>query len=293
MVWVYMTIFAALMQTWRNSLQSQLSNHINVAGVTLARFIWAGPIAAGYLFALYQLPNQTVPIPTFESHFYWLVLSAAIMQIIATGFLVVLFKQNNFAIGAGLAKSEAIIAAIIGSIFLGTTLSPTGWAGVLIGSVVVFYMSNFNGLRGLSLTTFGIGLTCGSCFALTSLAIREASLMLDLPFLHRAAWVLVLVITTQTLILLSYLTINDRTTLKKLFNYNKLTLLTSTTSCLGSIGWFTAMSLQTVPYVKTLGQIEVLFTILFSSYYLKQKVSRKEVMSLLLIAIASIMVMWS
>ena len=292
MVWVYMTIFAALMQTWRNSLQSQLSKHINVAGVTLARFIWAGPIAACYLFVLYQIPEKSLPIPTFENRFLWLVLGAAIVQIIATGLLVLLFKQNNFAIGAGLAKSEAIIAAIIGTLFLGTILTPIGWTGVLIGSVVVFYMSNVNGVRGLSLTTLSIGVTCGSCFALTSLAIREASLMLDLPFLHRAAWVLVLVITTQTLILLAYLAINDRSTLKKLFNYNKLTLLTSTTSCLGSIGWFTAMSLQTVPYVKTLGQIEVLFTLLFSTFYLKQKVKRKEALSLVLIAIAAIMVMW-
>ena len=293
MIWVYMTIFAALMQTWRNSLQSELSSHINVVGVTLARFIWAGPIAACYLFILYQLPQaQNLPIPDFDNHFYLLVLGASIVQIIATGLLVLLFKQNNFAIGAGLAKSEAIIAAIIGSIFLGTALTTIGWGGVLIGSIAVFYMSNIKGVQGLSFKTLSIGLTCGCCFALTSLAIREASLMLDLPFLHRAAWVLVLVICTQTLILISYLLATDRDTFKKLFSYKKLTLMTSITSCLGSIGWFTAMSLQSVPYVKTLGQVEVLFTLLFSTYYLKQKVTRKDAVNLLLIAIAAVMVTW-
>ena len=293
MIWVYMTIFAALMQTWRNSLQSELSSHINVVGVTLARFIWAGPIAACYLFVLYQLPQaQNLSIPDFDNRFYLLVLGASIVQIIATGLLVLLFKQNNFAIGAGLAKSEAIIAAIIGSIFLGTALSPIGWGGVLIGSIAVFYMSNTKRVQGLSLKTLSIGLTCGCCFALTSLAIREASLMLDLPFLHRAAWVLVLVICTQTLILISYLLATDRETFKKLFSYKKLTLMTSITSCLGSIGWFTAMSLQSVPYVKTLGQVEVLFTLLFSTYYLKQKVTKKDTISLILIAIAAIMVTW-
>ena len=285
-----MTVFAALMQTWRNGLQSKLSQHINVAGVTLARFIWAGPIAGCYLFGLYQF--QDAPIPEFSNAFFVLILGAAIIQIIATCLLVLLFKQNNFAIGAGLAKSEAIIAAIIGTVFLGTSLTPLGWGGVLIGSVVIFYMSNVDGLKGLSVKTLIIGLSCGCCFALTSLAVRETSLMLDLPFLHRAAWALVMVITTQTIILIAYLLIYDRQTLKNLFNYNKLVLLTSATSCLGSMGWFTAMSLQTVPYVKTLGQVEVLFTLLFSTYYLKQKVKRKEAISLILIAIAAIMVMW-
>ena len=290
MIWVYLSVFAAFMQTWRNSLQSKLSQHINVAGVTLARFIFAGPIAGAYLFGLYQW--QDVPIPQFTSHFYWLILAAALCQIIATALMVLLFKQNNFAIGAGLAKSEAIIAAIIGTLFLGVTLTPIGWTGVLIGSFVIFYMSNVKGLNGLSLKTLIIGLACGCGFALTSLAIRNASLSLDLPFLHRSAWVLVLVISIQTLILLSYLLINDRTALKKLFQHPKLCLLTSITSCLGSIGWFTAMSLQTVPYVKTLGQIEVLFTLIFSSYYLNQRVRAKDTISLILIAVAAVMVMW-
>lgn len=290
MVWVYMTVFAALMQTWRNSLQSQLSKTINVAGVTLARFLWAGPLAAIYLFGLYQW--QDAPIPQFDGKFYSFVAIAAIAQIIATGLLVLLFKQNNFALGAGLAKSEAIIAAIIGTLFLGTQLSPIGWGGVLIGSFVIFYMSNIKGFKGLSWPTLIIGLGCGLGFAITSLAIRNASLQLDLPFLHRAAWVLLLVISTQTIILLGYLFSQDRNTFYRLLQTPKLCLLTSITSCLGSIGWFTAMSLETVPYVKTLGQIEVLFTMIFSTYYLKQKVSHKDAISLILIAIAAVMVMW-
>ncbi|MFT4924754.1 MAG: drug/metabolite transporter (DMT)-like permease [Phenylobacterium sp.] len=291
MVWVYMTIFATIMQTWRNSLQSGLSKTINVTGVTLARFLWAGPVAALYLLSLYLWQPQ--PLPVMTNSFILLILAASATQIFATGLLVVLFKQNNFAIGAGLAKSEAIIAAIIGVIFMGTQLPLLGWAGVLLGSVAVFYMSHRKGSGRLSLSTLLLGLACGSSFALTSLAIRAASLSLDLPFLHRAAWVLLLVISTQTLVLLAYLAIKDRDTLKALWQKPKLVIMTSVTSCFGSIGWFTAMSLQTVPYVKTLGQVEVFFTLLFSTYYLKVKVTRKDTVSLLLIAVAAILVMMS
>jgi uncharacterized membrane protein len=52
------------------------------------------------------------------------------------------------------------------------------------------------------------------------------------------------------------------------------------------------MSLQYVAYVKTLGQIEVLFTILLATLWLKQKVKTNELLGLLLIALAAILVMW-
>lgn len=289
-MWILFTLLAAFMQAWRNAFQSQLSQEVKVAGVTLARFIWAGPIAAVYLTCLYLWQNVGMPI--FTAEFMGFVLGASFMQILATGLMVVLFKQQNFAIGAGLAKSEAVVAAILGTWFFGTHLSPLGWAGVLLGGIAVFLLSAKQGLRSISLSTAAIGLASGSAFALTSLWVREASLRLDVGFPHSAAWVLLFVIAIQTLVLLSYLLLRDKSTLQALLARPKLTLLTSTTSCIGSIGWFTAMSLQAVPYVKTLGQVEVFFMMLVATFWLKEKVKVKEVFGLVLIAIAAIMVMW-
>ena len=52
MLWIFFTLFAAFMQSWRNAFQSFLSKEVKVAGVTLARFIWASPLAAIYLGAI-------------------------------------------------------------------------------------------------------------------------------------------------------------------------------------------------------------------------------------------------
>jgi drug/metabolite transporter (DMT)-like permease len=290
-MWIFFTFLAASMQAWRNAFQSQLSKEVNVAGVTLARFLWASPIAAAYLYALYLW--QPVAMPTVTYQFMLFVLGASAMQILATALMVKLFKLKNFAVGAGLAKSEALVAAILGVIFFGTHLSLLGWLGVVVGGIAVFMMSSKQGFRGLSPQTILLGLACGTAFALTSLWVREASLQLTLPFQHRAAWVLLLVITIQTLVLLTYLLLKDRTALKALFDRPKLTLLTSTTSCLGSIGWFSAMSLQAVPYVKTLGQVEVFFTLLVATFWLKDNVKIKDMLGLILIAVAAIMVMWN
>lgn len=291
MTWILFTLMAAFMQSWRNAFQSKLSAEVKTLGVTLARFLWASPIAALYLFALYQ--TNPVALPEFNTRFVSFVIAAALMQILATALMVQLFKLNNYAIGAGLAKSEALAAAILGMLFFGTQLSLLGWAGVCLGGIGVFLLSTTSGIRGISLSTVLLGLCCGSAFALTSLWIREASLSLNLPFPYNAAWVLWLVISIQTLILLAYIFITDKSTLQALWQRPKLTFLASTTSCLGSIGWFSAMSLEAVPYVKTLGQVEIFFTMMISVLWLKQKVKIKDGLGLVLIAIAAILVMWT
>ncbi|WP_434950715.1 multidrug transporter [Shewanella sp. HL-SH4] len=290
-MWIAFTVLAAFMQAWRNAFQSQLSQDVNIAGVTLARFIWAGPIALVYLLSLYQW--QPTHIPDFNVNFIQFVVGASLMQILATGLMVKLFKMQNFAVGAGLAKSEALVAAILGVFFFGTQLSLLGWLGVMVGGVAIMLLSAKQGFKQLSIKTVLLGLACGSAFALTSLWVREASLQLDAPFPHGAAWVLLAVISLQTAILVSYLLSYDKATLVDLFKRPKLTLLISVTSCIGSIGWFTAMSLQAVPYVKTLGQIEVFFMIIIASFWLKQKVKINDMLGLLLIAIAAVLVMWS
>lgn len=214
------------------------------------------------------------------------------MQIVATALMVVLFKQKNFAIGAGLAKSEAPVSAFLGVLFFGTSLSLLGWVGVLIGGVAVFILSCPQGFRSISFSTAMLGLACSTAFALTSLWIRESSLSLHLPFPHSAAWVLFLVISIQTIMLVIYLLISDRDTLRRMFTKPKLIVMTSVASFLGSFGWFSAMSLQAVPYVKTLGQIEVFFTMLISFFWLKEGIKRKDIGALLMIALAAILVMW-
>jgi len=290
MTWIFLTVFATFMQAWRNAFQSKLGQTVKVPGVTLARFIWAGPIAALYLALLYYFEPTTIPV--FNPSYWLYILAASGMQIIATGLMVKLFKMNNYAVGAGLAKSEAIVAAVLGMLFFGTSLSLLGWLGVIIGGVAVFLMSAAKGFKGLSLTTILMGLACGSAFALTSLWVREASLQLNLGFPYSAAWVLLMVISIQTMALVAYLLLTDPTTLKALWQRPGLTLLISVSSCLGSIGWFSAMSLQNVPYVKTLGQVEIFFTLLISTYWLKQKVQIKDAFGLALIAVAAVLVIW-
>jgi drug/metabolite transporter (DMT)-like permease len=289
--WIFFTLTAVVMQTFRNALQSKLSANVSTSGVTLARFILAPPIAIVYLALLYQFSPQERP--EFTLLFGGLVLVAALSQIAATSLMVILFKQKNFSIGAGLAKSEAVVAAALGTMFFGSQLNLLGWLGILVGAVAVFVMSGGRHFGSLNLKTAVIGLSCGACFAVTSLFVREASHQLDVPFPHSAAWVLLWVLCFQASILMTYISIRHKSTFAALKRQAKMTVATSVTSCFGSICWFSAMALQHVAYVKTLGQIEVLLTMVIAFFWLKNKVKQQEVIGLVLIAIAAILVMWA
>ncbi|MFS1462974.1 multidrug transporter [Vibrio lentus] len=288
--WIAFTLLAAFSQSWRNAFQSKLAGTMSVAGVTLARFIWAGPIALIYLYSLYQW--QPVSTPSFSGEFVFYIVAAAIMQILATGLMVMLFKLENYAIGAGLAKCEAPVSAVLSVLFFGTALTITGWVGVLIGTLGVLIMSCSSGWRSLSPKVFLLGMACSTAFALTSLWVREASLSIGLPFPHSAAWVLFLVISLQTVIICTYLFFRERDTLRQIFTKSKLVVMTSLASVIGSLGWFSAMSLQAVPYVKTLGQVEVVFMVLISYFWLGKSIARKDILALILLSIAAVLVMW-
>ena len=291
MSWILFTLGAVVMQTVRNALQSKLSGAVNTSGVTLSRFILAPPIALVYLLILYS--SSASQVPEFSGSFITVVLCASLLQIAATSLMVILFKQKNFAIGAGLAKSEALVAGVVGMLFFGSYLTPLGWAGIVIGAIAVFVLSSGNRLHGISVKTMVIGLACGTCFALTSLLVREASHMLNVQHTVAAAWVLLWVLCVQTISLSGYIALTKPFVFRQLTNAKKQVLAISTVSCLGSICWFTAMALQHVALVKTLGQLEVLLTLVLSHYWLKNAVTKREIAGLLLIGLAAIFVMWA
>ena len=291
MSWILFTLGAVVMQTVRNALQSKLSGAVNTSGVTLSRFILAPPIALVYLLILYS--SSASQVPEFSGSFITVIFCASLLQIAATSLMVILFKQKNFAIGAGLAKSEALVAGVVGMLFFGSYLTPLGWAGILIGAIAVFVLSSGNRLHGISVKTMVIGLACGTCFALTSLLVREASHMLNVQHTVAAAWVLLWVLCVQTISLSGYIALTKPFVFRQLTNAKKQVLAISTVSCLGSICWFTAMALQHVALVKTLGQLEVLLTLVLSHYWLKNAVTKREIAGLLLIGLAAIFVMWA
>jgi len=288
MLWIPFTLAAAFTQALRNAQQKQLSREVNAIGVTLARFIWALPLAAIYLALLYAIAPAA--IPQFSGRFIFDVSAAAVTQILATALMVLLFQRRSYTAGVGLAKSEALLAAMLGSMFFGALLGPVGWLGIAVGSVAVWLLKGRSKPGSLDLTTLLVGLGSGLCFALTTLWVRDACHQLDLPFMHTAAWALVWTISIQVVLLTGWLVLRDRPTLLKLWQRPSLVFRISLSSSIASLCWFTAVNLEEVALVKTLGQIEVFFTLLLSQHWLKEQVSAREKLGLLLIVASAVLV---
>jgi drug/metabolite transporter (DMT)-like permease len=290
MLWIPFTLAAAFTQALRNAQQKQLSTEVNAIGVTLARFIWALPLAGFYLFLLYAL--QPAEQPHFSGRFLFDVGAAALAQILATVLMVLLFQRRSYAAGVGLAKSEALLAAILGVAFFGAALGLVGWCGIALGALAVWLMKGKADPDSFDLATIGLGLASGLCFALTTLWVRDACHQLTLPFMHTAAWALVWTIGIQVTVLVAWLALRDRGTLVRLWRRPSLVLRISLSSSIASLCWFTAVNLEDVGLVKTLGQVEVFFTLLLSQHWLKEQVSKRDKLGLLLIACSAVLVIW-
>jgi drug/metabolite transporter (DMT)-like permease len=70
----------------------------------------------------------------------------------------------------------------------------------------------------------------------------------------------------------------------------RATLPVGVTGVLGSLGWFTAFALQNAAYVRSVGQVELIFSILVSMLVFGEKPSLREVIGMGLLAVSIILI---
>jgi len=80
----------------------------------------------------------------------------------------------------------------------------------------------------------------------------------------------------QTLMCLVLLWYQNAAEIVTVFRRWRPSLFVGVTSVIGSAGWFTAFTLERAAYVKTLGQLELLFTLMISILYFKEIPNRIE-----------------
>ena len=297
--WIAFTLLAASMQAVRTAGQKQLSLQLSTMSTTLVRYLFGMPIALIYLAFLIQFnPGGLIP----ENPESWLTIiatnfkfmayasAASLAQILATYCLIRAFSSRNFAVGTSLAKTEAILVAILASVLFQDHLNLLGWLAVIIGVLGTLVVSLTGKQLKLSSNATLYGLGSGLLFAFTSLFLREASLSLNQPLIFSAALTLVTMVTLQTIMCSIYTCIREPRQWSNLWKNKYLCGFVGATSALGSIGWFTAMSMQNVAMVKTLGQVEFLMTLAITHYYFKEKMCPAELWGMLLI-IASVILL--
>lgn len=282
------------MQAIRTAGQKQLTAHLNAMATTGVRYIYALPFA--WLYLWWMLDYRALSLPPLNSQFLQYALVACVMQIIGTACLVAAFKYRNFAVATSLAKTEAIQVAIVGALLFSASMSVLGWVSVIIGVVGVLLVSKvkFTFRDVFQNPGAGFGLASGLGLAITTLLIRQSSLSLNSDLLLSAAVTLVFMITVQSLISLIYIYLQNKQQLITMLQQWRLCLFVGVTSVVGSIGWFTAASLQNAAYVKALGQVEFFITLFITYRFFKEKISAIEYVGMfLIIASVVILLLWA
>lgn len=295
-LWVVIVLISTALQTARNAGQKRLAEKLSAVSATWVRFVFGLPVAAIYCMFLWNANTPDTRI--FNTEFFQYCLLAAICQLTGTFLLILLFKLRNFAIGSTYVRSEAIIAAFIGAIFFEDILSFSGWIAVGISVVGVILISltslDFKKEQIRSLVfnpSAGIGLLCGLAFGIGSFFIRDASLSLEgLNFLLTSALTLLSVLLFQTAGLGILVVIKTPSDIKKMVTLWRQCSFVGVTSALGSIGWFTALTIQRVTYVKALAQIEFIFALLVSYFIFGEKSPKIEILGMVLV-VAGILIL--
>lgn len=287
--WVLVTILAAAVQTLRFGLQKRLKGlGLSTGGATFSRFIFAVPLAAAGCAVLMALGGY--PLPDLAPGFWLWVMMGGLGQIIATFCTVALFSERSFAVGIAFTKTETVQVAAFSALILGEAVSAPGLLAILVGLVGVLLLSRPKGgwgATGLFNRAMGLGLLAGGLFGLSAIGYRAATLAVpvDDP-LFRATFALMCVTGFQTLAMALWLRLREPGEITRVVSIWRATLWVGVTGVLSSLGWFTAFTLQNAAYVRSLGQVELIFSLLVSILIFKERASLRELAGMALLALS-------
>ncbi|MAD45912.1 MAG: multidrug transporter [Oceanospirillaceae bacterium] len=289
-MWIAITLFAAACQSFRTAYQNTLSREAGFLHATMARSLYGLPLVSVYLLGVWYAFGGTA----FDNatRFFIAATVCALAQILATYFMLRVFHSGSFALGTLLAKTEAVLAALIGLPVLHHSLTMSGWAGVVLGVAGALIMSVQwrNLLKAHKDVSFMLGLASGLCFAITSVAASVASHAFSGPLIINAGVTLWYVLVLQSVILCSIQMIKSRDLLAPFRADIRLSSKVGVLSSLGSIGWFTGFALVNPALVKTLGQAEIIGTLYFSRRRFGERITPQQWLGGILIVISVILV---
>jgi len=284
-LWIPITIAAAFFQNLRFMLQKSLSGDLGTLGVTFARFVYAAPLAWAVVGALWL---GGMAMPGLTAGFFVFAGIGGLAQILATLLLVALFSLRNFAVGVTFSKTETVMTAILSGLILSEPVGAGAWTAILVTVAGLILMAGVPApgrlLGGLFSRASAMGIASGVIFAMASIGYRGGSLALEGGhFAMRAAFTLAVVTSFQTLVMGVWLAWRRPGRIGAVLGAWRGAGLVGLTGMLGSLGWFMAFTLQNAAYVKVLGQVELVFTVLASVFFFRERLRPSEACGIVLI----------
>lgn len=268
-------------------MQQRVRGELSVNAAGLVRYLYGFPVGCVLLIIYLSLGN--VSVPSHSASFWWFCAAAGLVQILGTNLLIMAFGYRNYVVGTAYAKTEAVQGAVLAMILLGEHLSLLTWGGIAVGVLGVMILATRGkklAFRQLAEPAALCGLGAGLMFALTSIFVKRATQTLATDDLVLAALtVLVAVLGLQTLMQGSYVLIRESDQRTKIIKSWRISGQVGLLAAVGSACWFTAFAMAPVALVRAVGQVEVIFTLGFGRFYLREPLSRSELGGLIIVAL--------
>ncbi|MBP0494701.1 DMT family transporter [Pararoseomonas indoligenes] len=295
-LWLAATLSAALFQCWRTALQQKLRGRLSLNAAAVVRYLYGVPPGLA-LVGLWWWASGS-QLPAFGPWTLFLCLVGGVLQIFGTVFLISSFAPRGFAVGTAYSKTEAIQGAVFAVVLLGEHIPPLAWAGVGLGVCAVLWLSMAGqvrspgeALRATAQPAALFGVAAGACFGLTGIAIRAANQ--DLAAADKVLGALCTLVVTnlmQTVMQGGWLLAREPASVGQVFRNWRNAAPVGVLSALGSACWFTGFALAPVALVRSVGQVEILFTLAFGRWYLKEPLKQRDVVGAMLIVTSVILV---
>ena len=291
-LWVPITLFAAVFQNIRTSLQKYLKGRLSTAGATYIRFLYAIPFAVLYVYLLNAVGEYEVP--ELNRRFLFFAMLGGLAQIGGTALLIYLFSFRNFVVGTAYAKTETVQTALFGIFVLADPITLWAFVAIVISLVGVMMLAIAHQdfrvkelLISLTHKTALIGIASGAFFGVAAISYRAASrsIMNADDFVMSAGFTLAFVILFQTLVMTVYLYWKEPGQLTDVMKAWKVAGFVGLTGMLASAGWFTAMTIENAAHVRALGQIELLLAFMTSVIVFREKVNKTEIVGIILLVL--------
>ncbi len=295
-LWIPITLWAAFAQTLRNAAQRGLTKDLGTLGATLVRFLYGLPFAAAWLAGVHLVGGFAVP--AINATFLGWAAFGAVSQIAATALLLKVMTERNFTLGVAYSKSEIIQVAFFGFIFLGDRIGLAVAIAIVLGTAGVLMLAPADRehpwramLTGWTSRLALYGIASGTGFALSAVGFRGASLALEgSSFLVAAATTLLVAQSIQTLLLGGWLLARHRDVVLRVLQAWRMSLFAGFMGAAASAGWFTAMAIERVAYVRTLGLTELLFSYVISMRVFREKLEPRELAGIGLLVVGLVVI---
>ena len=300
-IWIFAAIFAAACQTARSAFQKNMISKLGEYGAAYIRFCYALPFTSLIWLIWISIPGNNIPDLSLYSLF--LCLLGSIFQVLFTYVLMKVFAHKNFATGIAFSKAEVILIAFLEIIILSVTFSTSIMLGIILGVISVLLLSYAKKADSIlktfkllinSILSVGtlVGLLSGLLLAASVVTFRMSIISVEAPLLDKSLFISFIAIVFQTILVGLYLVINKRDQFLAVIKYWKPSLPAGLSGTGATFGWFVAFGLTTAAEVRAVGQIELIFSILISVIFFKEKIKITELIGIILLGLSILIIIF-